>query len=179
LPKFSYHHQVSYMFLLWVLPSLGIFSWLQGYELHICAQSTKFMKQQFLFKANSYLYPFNFSWHEVLSLMLLWRLAICNNALFPFSDGEYILTRRNGFFKWRQCRKQRMFMGGFHSRDMVVICIGYALFVMSQFDVLFLFPNQRFVEVCWHSMHIVIHQGFPTWGKCTPRGTFAYLKGYI
>jgi len=39
-------------------------------------------------------------------------------------------------------------MGGFHSRDMVVICIGYALFVMSQFDVLFLFPNQRFVEVC-------------------------------
>jgi len=22
-------------------------------------------------------------------------------------------------------------------------------------------------------------QGFPTWGICTPRGTFAYLQGYI
>ena len=22
-------------------------------------------------------------------------------------------------------------------------------------------------------------QGFPTWGTCTPRSTFAYLKGYI
>jgi len=22
-------------------------------------------------------------------------------------------------------------------------------------------------------------QGFPTWGTCTPGGTFAYLKGYI
>jgi len=24
-----------------------------------------------------------------------------------------------------------------------------------------------------------IDQGFPTWGTCTPRGTFAYPKGYI
>jgi len=24
-----------------------------------------------------------------------------------------------------------------------------------------------------------LEQGFPNWGTCTPRGTFAYLKGYI
>jgi len=24
-----------------------------------------------------------------------------------------------------------------------------------------------------------LEQGFPTWGTCTPRGTFAYPKGYI
>jgi len=24
-----------------------------------------------------------------------------------------------------------------------------------------------------------LEQGFPTWGTCTPRGTFDYLKGYI
>ena len=24
-----------------------------------------------------------------------------------------------------------------------------------------------------------LNQGFPTWGTCTPRGTFAYLRGYI
>jgi len=31
---------------------------------------------------------------------------------------------------------------------MVVIVIGYALFVTSQFDVMFTFVNQRFGEVC-------------------------------
>jgi len=31
---------------------------------------------------------------------------------------------------------------------MVVICIWCALFVMSQFDVMSMFPNQRFGEVC-------------------------------
>jgi len=30
----------------------------------------------------------------------------------------------------------------------VVICIWCALFVTSQFDVMFMFPNQRFGEVC-------------------------------
>jgi len=31
---------------------------------------------------------------------------------------------------------------------MVVICFWYALFVTSQFDVISMFPNQRFGEVC-------------------------------
>jgi len=31
------------------------------------------------------------------------------------------------------------------------------LFVTSQFDVISMFPNQRFGEVCWHNMHIFLH----------------------
>ena len=34
---------------------------------------------------------------------------------------------------------------------MVVICIWCTLFVTSQFDVMSMFPNQRFGEVCWHN----------------------------
>jgi len=26
---------------------------------------------------------------------------------------------------------------------------------------------------------MVLEQVFPTWGTCTPRGAFPYLKGYI
>ena len=37
---------------------------------------------------------------------------------------------------------------------MVVIVIGYTLFVTSQYDVSFTFANHCFGEVCWHSMHI-------------------------
>ena len=40
---------------------------------------------------------------------------------------------------------------------MVVICIWCAHFVTSQFDVIFMFPNQRFGEVRWHNMHIRLH----------------------
>jgi len=36
---------------------------------------------------------------------------------------------------------------GFIQWYMVVICIRCALFVTSQFDVIFMFPNQRFGEV--------------------------------
>jgi len=31
--------------------------------------------------------------------------------------------------------------------------------------------RRRGYNWCW--------PGFPTWGTCTPRGTFAYPKGYI
>jgi len=37
---------------------------------------------------------------------------------------------------------------------MVVTVPGYALFVTSQYDVIFTFANQRFAEVCSHNMHI-------------------------
>jgi len=39
----------------------------------------------------------------------------------------------------------------------MVICIWCALFVTSQFDVIFMFLNQRFGEVCCHNMHILFH----------------------
>jgi len=47
-------------------------------------------------------------------------------------------------------------MGGFIEWHMVVICIWFSLFVTSQFDVIFMFPNQRFGEVCWHILRICI-----------------------
>jgi len=31
---------------------------------------------------------------------------------------------------------------------------GYAMFVTSQYDVMFTFANKRFGEVCWHNMHV-------------------------
>ena len=56
-----------------------------------------------------------------------------------------------------QWRTQKIFMGCFIQWHMVVICIRCALFVMSQFDLIFMFPNQHFGEVCWHNMHILPH----------------------
>ena len=46
--------------------------------------------------------------------------------------------------------------GGLVQGHMVVICIWCALFMTSQFDVISMFPNQCFGEVCWHSMHIFL-----------------------
>jgi len=46
-------------------------------------------------------------------------------------------------FSWRR----------FIQWHMVVICIWCALLVTSQFDVIFMFLNQRFGEVCWHYLH--------------------------
>jgi len=37
---------------------------------------------------------------------------------------------------------------GFIQWHMLVICIWCALFVTSQVDVIFMFPNQRFGDVC-------------------------------
>jgi len=51
----------------------------------------------------------------------------------------------NKLYQWRT---QKIFMGGFIQWRMVVICIWGALFGSSQFDVIFMFPNQRFGEVC-------------------------------
>jgi len=38
-----------------------------------------------------------------------------------------------------------------------VIVTGYMMFVTSQYDSIFTFPRQRFGEVCWHSMHVILH----------------------
>ena len=41
--------------------------------------------------------------------------------------------------------------GGLVQGHMVVICIWCSLFVTSQFDVISMFPNQRFGDVSWHN----------------------------
>ena len=57
-----------------------------------------------------------------------------------------------------QWRTQKIFNGViFYQWNMVVICICCSLFVTSQFDVIFIFPNQHFGEVCWDIMHILLH----------------------
>ena len=56
-----------------------------------------------------------------------------------------------------QWRTQKIFMGDFNQWHMVGICIWCAMFVTSQFDVIVMFPNQRFGEICWHNMHILPH----------------------
>ena len=67
------------------------------------------------------------------------------------------------WLEWPNCgsraqwRTQKIFMGGFIRWHMVVICLWCAVFVTSQFDDIFMFPDQRFGEVCWHYMHILLH----------------------
>jgi len=62
-------------------------------------------------------------------------------------DAKIILAGKNKDNQG-QWRTQKIFMGGFGSMHMVVICFWCALFVTSQFDVISMFPNQRFGEVC-------------------------------
>jgi len=44
--------------------------------------------------------------------------------------------------------RRKFSWGGFIQWHMVVICLWCAVFVTSRFDVIFMFPNQRFGEVC-------------------------------
>jgi len=50
--------------------------------------------------------------------------------------------------------------GVFIQFHIVVICIWCVLFVTSQFDVIFIFPNQRFDEVSGHNMRILLNALF-------------------
>jgi len=51
--------------------------------------------------------------------------------------------------------RRKFSMGGFIQWHLVAIRLWCPLFVTSQFDVIFMFPNQRFGEVCGHNMHIL------------------------
>jgi len=53
----------------------------------------------------------------------------------------------------KQWHTQKVFMGSFIQWHMVVIRIWCALFVTSQFDVIFMFSS----EVCCHNRHILLH----------------------
>jgi len=60
-------------------------------------------------------------------------------------DGSFFVVTP---FERSQWRTQKIFMEGLVQGPMVVICFWCALFVTSQFDVISMFPNQRFGEVC-------------------------------
>jgi len=53
--------------------------------------------------------------------------------------------------------RKKFSWGWFVQGHMVVFCIWCALFVTSQFDVISIFPKQRFGEVCWHNMYTFLH----------------------
>ena len=44
--------------------------------------------------------------------------------------------------------RRKFSWGGFIQWHMVVICNWCALFITSQFDVIFMLPNQPFCEIC-------------------------------
>ena len=60
-------------------------------------------------------------------------------------------------FYWSVPYAENFHGGGFIQWHRVVICICCALFVTSQFDVIVLFPNQRFSEVRWQNMHVFLY----------------------
>jgi len=57
------------------------------------------------------------------------------------------------------------------------------LYRIERFQLVVVQPETRrtFGEACsaGYTHRNTLRQGFPTWGTCTPRGTFAYLQGYI
>jgi len=67
--------------------------------------------------------------------------------------GRYIQLGESVYYRdvsqsLTQWRTQKIFMAYFIQWHRIVICIWCALIVTSQFDVIVLVPNQRFVEVC-------------------------------
>ena len=98
--------------------------------------------------------------HSVLCVLhtnvcQLWRRYTQSSILRSLQ--QYLSIFATHLQESKQWRTRKLFMGGFIQRHRVVICIWCALFVTSQNDVIVLFPNQRFGEVCWHNMHIFLY----------------------
>jgi len=84
------------------------------------------------------------------------------------SKFQIISSRKSRWIKlcrdpWRTFSgvRRKFSWGRFIQWHRVVICILCALFVTSQFDVIVLFPNQRFSEVRWHNMHVFLNIHYP------------------
>jgi len=74
-----------------------------------------------------------------------WIQHCSNNARFSYKVFESSGVHRK--FSWR----------GLHSVAYGGHLYWCALFVTSQFDVIFMFPNERFREFSWHNIHILLH----------------------
>jgi len=59
------------------------------------------------------------------------------------------LSTQELFWIWSSGARRKFSWEDFIQWHMVVICMWCALFVTSQYDVIFMFPNQCFGEVCW------------------------------
>jgi len=76
---------------------------------------------------------------------------LCGALPFSSMISLYLAGEKNMSFQVIRLRSgvhTNFHGGGFTQWHMVVICIWYARFVTSQFDVIFMFPNQRFREIC-------------------------------
>jgi len=74
-----------------------------------------------------------------------------------------LLAIRFALLKYADCarcnqwRTQKILLGDSFKWHTVVICIWCALFVTSQFAVIFMFSKQCFGAVCWRNVHIIRH----------------------
>jgi len=85
----------------------------------------------------------------ILSILCNKQAASFFFPMFERSEKMYLfVSSLRPCMRHNQWRTQKIFMGGFIQWHMVVICIWCALFVTSQYDVIFMFINQRFGDVC-------------------------------
>jgi len=95
------------------------------------------------------------------SVVAIWQSDFCLFKLIkilsdclaiPWEQYKLAQVLNSNLTQWRT---QKIFMEG-------GICIWCALFVTSQFDLIFMFLKSKptFGEVCWHNMHIRLH-AFP------------------
>jgi len=75
-------------------------------------------------------------------------------------------TSRAGALTWRETAEwewavayaENLHGGDFTPWRMVVISVWCALFVTSLCDVVFMFPNQHFREICWHNIRVLLRK---------------------
>ena len=97
---------------------------------------------------------------------LLKLLAGNNQQVQNTSSTENIIVIYIFIHSFPVAYAENLHRGGFIQWRMVVICLWCAVFVKSQFDVIFMFPNHRFGEVCWYNMHILPHAPLPRCFMC-------------
>jgi len=126
------------------------------------SQNMSFQTLQKLSVFKSFFVPSLTYGHEcwVMTWIILSQVVACRDLLMPGATAWLDAPLPNSSIEqWR----------------MAVIVTGCTLFVTSQYDDIFTLANQRFVEVCWHTMHI---QGRWSSGReavSSPRGTFRAL----
>ena len=82
--------------------------------------------------------------HKYQTRLAFWQKYHLPTGVIKVVWGNWLKLRKGAL----QRRTQKIFINGFIQWHMVLISLWYAVFVTSQFDVRFMFPNQRFGEVC-------------------------------
>ena len=115
---------------------------------------------QFLVFANSAILINCGKLSSLALILILIKFGIAEKIQLSKADLMLMLPKCKTSYQnktFKQWRTQKIFMGGFIQWHMVVICFWCTVSVTSQFVVIFMFPNQRFGEIYWHNMHILLH----------------------